>query len=119
MTVGYDAEAVRSARSLLFVPGDRPERFAKAAAAQPDIVIIDLEDAVAAVDKATARAHTAEWLAAGNRAMVRVNAADTPWHDGDVAMVAEHRPAVMLAKAEYPNQISRITGLAPGCRWFR
>ena len=104
---------LRSARSLLFVPGDRPERFAKAVAAQPDIVIIDLEDAVAAADKDAARSHTAQWLAAGNRAMVRINAADTPWHDQDVAMVAEHCPAVMLAKAEHPDQIDRITALAP------
>jgi citrate lyase subunit beta/citryl-CoA lyase len=99
---------------LLFVPGNRPERFAKAVAAQPDIVIIDLEDAVAAADKDNARVQTAQWLAAGNRAMVRINAADTPWHADDVAMVAQHLPAVMLAKAEYPSQISAITALAPG-----
>ena len=108
-----DLDTVRSARSFLFVPGDRPDRFAKAVAAQPDIVLIDLEDAVADNDKATARGHTAEWLRAGNRAAVRINAVDTPWHEADLAMVAEHRPAVMLAKAEHPDQISRIVALAP------
>ena len=114
MTAGSDAEIVRSARSFLFVPGNRPDRFGKAVAAEPDIVIIDLEDAVGADDKPTARAHTAQWLAVGNSAVVRINAAGTPWHDGDLAMVAEHRPTVMLAKAEHPDQISRIVGLAPG-----
>jgi (S)-citramalyl-CoA lyase len=42
-------------RSALFVPGNRPERFAKAVASGADMVIIDLEDAVAAADKVTAR----------------------------------------------------------------
>ena len=40
-------EVVAEARSLLFVPGDRPERFGKAAATAADLVICDLEDAVA------------------------------------------------------------------------
>ena len=43
------------------MPGDRPERFAKAAAARPDIVVIDLEDAVAPADKDAARGHTRRW----------------------------------------------------------
>ena len=46
-------------RSYLFVPGDRPERFAKALAAGADVVILDLEDAVAAPNKALAREHIA------------------------------------------------------------
>ena len=39
-------------RSFLFVPGNRPERFDKAFAAGADVVIVDLEDAVAPADKA-------------------------------------------------------------------
>jgi hypothetical protein len=62
-----------------------------------------LEVAVRAADKKTARVHVADWLAAGNPAIVRMNAADTAWHEDDVAMVAEHRPAVMLAKAALPS----------------
>jgi citrate lyase subunit beta/citryl-CoA lyase len=42
MNPGDTATAVRYARTFLFVPGNRPERFAKAVAAQPDIVVIDL-----------------------------------------------------------------------------
>jgi citrate lyase subunit beta / citryl-CoA lyase len=109
-----NAETVRAARTLLFVPGNRPQRFAKAAAAQPDIVIIDLEDAVGPEDKDAAREHAAAWLAAGNAAMVRINAPDTPWHADDLALVATHRVPVMLAKAERAEQLERITELAPG-----
>ena len=47
--------AIASARSFLFVPGDRPERFDKAAASGADIVILDLEDAVPAERKDDAR----------------------------------------------------------------
>ena len=47
----------------LYVPGDRPERFAKAVATGAQLVILDLEDAVAADNKAAARRHVVEWLA--------------------------------------------------------
>ncbi len=50
------------ARALLFTPGNRPERFAKAAATRADGLIIDLEDAVGPADKAGARAGVIEWL---------------------------------------------------------
>jgi citrate lyase subunit beta / citryl-CoA lyase len=49
----------------LYVPGDRPERFAKAAASGADVVIIDLEDAVAPARKADARSNAVAWLEAG------------------------------------------------------
>ena len=42
-------------RSLLFVPGDRPDRFAKAAASGADAIILDLEDSVSLANKAAAR----------------------------------------------------------------
>lgn len=74
-----------TARTLLFVPGDRPERFAKAAASGADVVVLDLEDAVRAGHKEQAREEARCWLAAGNPACVRVNAAGTPWHDDDLA----------------------------------
>ena len=48
--------------TYLFVPGNRPERFAKALACGADRVILDLEDAVAPDDKARARSHMAGWL---------------------------------------------------------
>lgn len=91
----------RVARSLLFVPGDRPERFAKAAASGAHQVVIDLEDAVAPAAKAEARRAAAVWLAEGNSAAVRINGADTEWFDDDLAMVISLPSAIlMLPKAE-------------------
>ena len=58
---------VREARSFLFVPGDRPERFAKALASGADAVVIDLEDAVAASRRPVARGMIAEYLANADR----------------------------------------------------
>ena len=48
-------ERIASARSFLFVPGHRPDRFGKAAASGADVVVLDLEDAVGADRKAAAR----------------------------------------------------------------
>jgi citrate lyase subunit beta / citryl-CoA lyase len=100
------------ARSFLFVPGNRPERFAKAFASGADAVIVDLEDAVPLDAKDAARAAlAAAWagFAAGQRArlLVRVNPAGTPWHEADLAALG-HLPglgAVMLPKAENPQQL--------------
>ncbi|MEO7058008.1 MAG: aldolase/citrate lyase family protein, partial [Caldimonas sp.] len=50
------------ARTYLFVPGDRPERFAKAMASGADAVIVDLEDAVAPAAKDLARSALSAWL---------------------------------------------------------
>lgn len=84
----------------LFVPGHRPDRFAKAGASGADAVILDLEDAVPLEAKDAARAALASYDAA-TLALVRINAHGTPWHDADVAAVAALRPAgVMLPKAE-------------------
>lgn len=64
-------------RSYLFVPGSRPDRFAKALAAGADAVVIDLEDAVAPADKDTARATVCAFLrappAGGPAVFVRTN----------------------------------------------
>lgn len=86
----------------LFVPADRPDRFTKAAAAGPDAVIVDLEDAVAPDARAAARAGLAEALKGINAPVVlRINAAGTEWFDADLAAAgALPLVAVMLAKAE-------------------
>lgn len=82
------ASPVAGARSLLFVPATRPDRFAKAAASGADLVILDLEDAVPEVEKGTARQQVVEWLTTGGRAAVRVNPAGSPHHDADVTALA-------------------------------
>ena len=100
------------ARSFLFVPGNRPERFAKALASGADAVIIDLEDAVPLDAKATARdALLAAWsgfdAAERARLLVRVNPAGTPWHEADLAALGGllELGALMLPKAENPQQV--------------
>jgi citrate lyase subunit beta / citryl-CoA lyase len=102
------AESLATARTLLFVPGDRPERFGKAAASGADAVVLDLEDAVAPIHKDEARRHVLAWLGEGHEALVRINAADTPWHADDVAALRGRARAVMLPKAEYPDQVSAV-----------
>lgn len=91
-----------TARSYLFVPADRPERFAKALAAGADAVIVDLEDAVAPQAKASARAALEAWLkSADDRVVVRINSVDTPWFADDLRVCrSPNVVAVMLPKAE-------------------
>ncbi|MFJ9108289.1 HpcH/HpaI aldolase/citrate lyase family protein [Streptomyces sp. NPDC102283] len=105
---------LETARSLLFVPGDRPDRFDKAVATGADVVILDLEDAVAAPDKRRARDHAAVWLGAGNSALVRINAPGTPWCDDDLAMAAECGMPVMVPKAEDPLVLAGLASRAGG-----
>jgi hypothetical protein len=92
-------DAVGDAQTLLFVPGDRPGLFDKAATSGADGVILDLEDAVAGPDKEAARSHVAAWLTDGAPAAVRINAFETPWFSDDLAAVRGSGCAVMLPKA--------------------
>jgi citrate lyase subunit beta/citryl-CoA lyase len=104
------------ARSLLFVPGDRPERFDKAAASGAHEVILDLEDAVAPEAKARAREAVAACLAGGRRAIVRINSQQTPWFEDDLAMLrAAPSATAMLAKAE-PESLAATAAALPGQR---
>lgn len=83
----------------LFVPGHRPDRFEKAAAAGADAVIIDLEDAVPPDAKAAARSALTADLA--TPVLVRINGSATPWHAEDLAAAARVKPAaVVLPKSE-------------------
>ncbi|QUH03661.1 CoA ester lyase [Saccharopolyspora erythraea] len=93
-------ERVAAARSFLFVPGHRPDRFAKAAASGAGVVIIDLEDAVAPADKDRARGYAAEWLARGGDCAVRINPPGTAWFEEDLATALRHGCPVVVPKAE-------------------
>lgn len=101
---------VASARSFLFVPGNRPDRFDKALAAGPDVVVLDLEDAVAAEQRSGAREAVAAWLRGGGRAAVRINAVGTVDHEADLTCLdgAVGLVAVLVAKAEDPAALSAI-----------
>ena len=96
-------------RSYLFVPGDRPERYAKALSAGADAVIIDLEDAVAPTAKDDARAALRAWLTPEQAVLVRVNSADTAWFANDTELAGLPGVAgIVLPKAERPEDIARL-----------
>jgi citrate lyase subunit beta / citryl-CoA lyase len=99
-------------RSLLFVPGDRPERVQRAAACGADAVILDLEDAVAIEAKTAARSHVAAALRQESRPvpyLVRVNALHSPFLDADLKAIADCRPdGIVLPKAEGAGSINEL-----------
>jgi citrate lyase subunit beta / citryl-CoA lyase len=103
-------------RSLLFVPGGRPDMIAKVGRAGADGVVLDLEDAVAAADKDAARATVVEALTTlqvrdGTLVFVRVNAPGGPWFAADLAAVAGTRAdGVVLPKLEHPEQLAAVAG---------
>ncbi len=98
-------------RSLLFVPGDRPDRMEKALGAGADALILDLEDAVAASNKADARWHVSKFLDANGQAnlWVRINPLDGPEADKDLAAVVPHHPnGIVLPKAEGGSSVTEL-----------
>ncbi|MGF6855098.1 HpcH/HpaI aldolase/citrate lyase family protein [Paraburkholderia sp. CI3] len=100
-------------RSFLFVPGSKPERFATALAAGADAVIVDLEDAVADADKASARAYVADavrtFLASTVRVLLRINGGGTQWFQRDLSLAAfDGIDGVVLPKAENPAALAAV-----------
>ena len=91
-------------RSLLFVPGDQPERMEKALSAGADALILDLEDAVSPDRKKEARACVAKLLSRGTRPVTlfaRINALGSGLADDDLAAIIPHKPdGIVLPKAE-------------------
>ncbi|MGE8065235.1 HpcH/HpaI aldolase/citrate lyase family protein [Pseudomonas sp. NPDC089569] len=102
--------AFANARSALFVPGSRPERFSKALASGADVVIVDFEDAVEASLKRHARQLLGQFLAEHDvQVLVRINAADHAEHAADLDFCRD-QPAVagiLLPKAESAAQLAR------------
>jgi len=99
-------------RSLLFVPGDSPRKFERAAAGEADALILDLEDSVAPDRKVAARVSVATMLAAPRRRpalFVRVNALDTGMTIGDLAAVMPARPdGIVLPKCAEVGQLVQL-----------
>jgi citrate lyase subunit beta/citryl-CoA lyase len=98
-------------RSMLFVPGDRPERFAKALASGADALILDLEDAVAVEKRGYARDCIREFLGAsprGGRCWVRINPVGSGEALADLAAVMPVRPdGIVLPKARSVADLQR------------
>ncbi|WP_374143899.1 CoA ester lyase [Sphingomonas sp.] len=104
-------------RSLLFVPGDRPDRMAKAAMLDADALILDLEDAVALSAKPAARAAIAAFLAEPRRQLlfVRVNPLDSGLIDDDLAAILPAAPdGIMLPKAEGGASLATLAARLTG-----
>lgn len=98
-----------SERSYLFVPGNRAERFHKAYTAGADVVIVDLEDAVAPADKRAARESVRAWLTPAKPVYIRLNAAATEWYAGDLELVTlPGVRGVVLPMAEDDEAIREI-----------
>lgn len=113
------------ARSFLFVPANRPERYAKALTSGAGAVIIDLEDAVAPDAKEAARVQLAQGFAAmpaGARArvLVRINAGGTSGHEDDLLLLSRFAKdglaGVVLPKLETVTELKRVAAAAgPAC----
>jgi citrate lyase subunit beta/citryl-CoA lyase len=100
----------RPRRSALYVPADNSRALEKARSLDVDVLILDLEDAVAPQNKARARdalANAVTALRGPREIVVRVNAGDTPWHDDDMAATAAAGPdAVLLPKINTAGDIA-------------
>jgi citrate lyase subunit beta/citryl-CoA lyase len=98
-------------RSLLFVPANKPDLAAKATRSGPDVVTLDLEDAVPPAGKAEARVALQEAAAAlvGQVAVcVRVNPPGTEWFADDVAALPDGLEAVVVPKLESVEQLDAV-----------
>jgi citrate lyase subunit beta / citryl-CoA lyase len=102
-------------RSYLFVPGNRPDRYAKACAAGADAVIVDLEDAVPPPEKPGARESLAKWLNPAQPVHVRINSAATSWFEEDAALCRHPGvAAILLPKTQGEGDVDRLREMAGG-----
>lgn len=110
--------ADRPALTLLYAPADRPELVAKALAGEADVVVVDLEDAVAPDHKEAARESLARLLAdhPDRPVQVRVNALGSPWAEADLAAV-DALPAhvgIRVPKMVDPGDVARVAEQVAG-----
>nr|WP_207786013.1 CoA ester lyase [Altererythrobacter segetis] len=118
-------------RSWLFVPGDSEKKLSKVAGCGADVVIVDLEDAVAPQAKEAARSMARDWLDSQHRTggpgrrWVRINALDTRlWREDLLAVMPSGPDGIMVPKAAGPAQLQTLAaelhdleqrnGIAPG-----
>lgn len=102
------------ARSWLLVNGAHGDRFESAAHSRADIVVLDIEDAVAPKDKHAARDNAVRWFGDGNADWVRINGFGTPWWADDLAMLADSPVGgVMLAMVESVDHVTETAKRLP------
>jgi citrate lyase subunit beta/citryl-CoA lyase len=110
---------IRPRRSALYMPASNPRAIAKARSLDCDVVILDLEDAVAPEKKAEARDAACAAVREGGfgrrELVVRVNAPGTEWADDDLAALVQVRPdAVLLPKVSAPETLVEVHARLPG-----
>jgi citrate lyase subunit beta / citryl-CoA lyase len=111
--VGFRIDPVL-ARSWLLVNGSQADKFDPAARSRADIVVLDIEDAVAPKDKTTARDNVVRWLEAGNTDWVRINGFGTPWWADDIETLAKSTlGGVMLAMVESVDHVTETAKRLP------
>lgn len=101
---------IRPRRSALYLPASNPRAIDKARTLPADVIILDLEDAVAPDAKIAARAAAVEAVRAGGfghrEVAIRANALDTPWgHDDLAAIAASGANAVLVPKVSSPADV--------------
>ena len=112
--------AIATARSFLFVPASRPERFAKALYSGADAVVLDLEDSVPLQTKAEAREAVRQaWptlQAASCAVVVRINSPGSEWGLQDMAALQglPGLAGVMVPKCESADTLARVAQAFPG-----
>src|SRR5665213_3983894 len=111
---------IELARSFLFVPADRIDRLHKALAGAADVVIVDLEDALAPHQKTPARAILmSHWGSVGERSRVllRINSLDTGDAKADIALCQALQPeGIVVPKAGDSRQLEEVARKFPGTR---
>ncbi len=111
---------INFARSFLFVPGNRPERFAKALASGADAVILDLEDSVPLQEKAEARdAIRAQWSqlkVESSAVVIRINSPETEWGKNDLERLQDLSglAGLMVPKCESAEMLHQVSNAFPG-----
>ena len=115
------------ARTWLLVNAVQPERFTAAIDSAADVVVYDIEDAVAPKDKDLALKNVVEWFGAGNTGWVRINGYGSPWWEQDVTELAKYISneldgphhnggllGVMLAMTESTDHVNETAARLPG-----
>jgi citrate lyase subunit beta / citryl-CoA lyase len=107
------------ARSFLFVPGNRPERFAKALASGADAVVLDLEDSVPLQEKAEAcdaiRAHWSQLKVESSAILIRINSPESEWGKSDIEKL-QHLSGLaglMVPKCESAEMLHQVSNAFP------